>query len=496
MIRHTRSLWGVVFAVVLSSLLTLQSWVAEPCLAQTLVEDWSEPVPLYSTENFVSNLNVILDRDERFHVFWIENPTKSTSRANLPGTILTLQGYPSEGWSAATDVLVSTSGRDIRSYHLFVDASRDLLHSVYLDTTPYYTSVPLSEAQNARAWAIPENLLFVPVISAKIQFSGDQRYLVYIPNQIPYEVTLLQSDVEAIEWSSPAVISDAESEGEIPTSVQLYVDRSGVMHLVWGQSSLPDGYPPRRIAYSRSVDNGQTWSASQTLAEGQFASPGLTETPAGNLLLLYVGAIDIGGRYYQISTDAGETWSETAVLAEGIGGLTGASYDWDSGGTLHYVSASHLRGLNGIAYLQWREMGQWIGPVNVLRPGDVGNVRQAYEPILRVTEGNRLHVFYLGPDHSTIYYTHARSASPGMALPPRVTPSVSDLMLPEDPTDMVTEEATRMIPNPVSAEINPDPPVFATSDTRDALRPIWMGAVAATFIAGFAVMGHFRRSRS
>ena len=158
----------------------------------------------------------------------------------------------------------------------------------------------------------------------------------------------------------------------------------------------------------------------------------------------------------------------------------------DSAGTLHYASAADAT-INGVAYTA-REGDNWRPLSNIARvaPGSDLSVRQGYEPVMILTRGNTIHVFYIGAGHSPIYYTKTRVDAPEIVemieptqsrvdTSPQVLSEVTTATLPLSPTIQPVQVTTIiMLPSKL--------------DTNELSAPTGQSPIVIAFFAALVVV--------
>ena len=99
--------------------------------------------------------------------------------------------------------------------------------------------------------------------------------------------------------------------------VKMVVDAKGQIHVIWVLAGLPPGNTSLGIYYSKSLDNGQTWSTPTEIVSSSASQPQLILS-ADQLHLFWNKTTSNGNELYQQwSLDSGQTWSE----AQRVSGL-------------------------------------------------------------------------------------------------------------------------------------------------------------------------------
>ena len=395
--------------------------------AQTSPELWADPVSLFRTSGFASSPLILDSQDGNLHAFWIENQVPDAFRASgFPEVIFHTQTADGVHWSEPVDILTAPSAQRIQGLSVVMDDER-VVHVVFLDwqgSAVYYRSAPLDGIDTPSAWTEPRKLLAFRTASYGLKWNDGTLYLIYTALDAPFGLYLHQSSDGGATWSSPVRISNAEDESEMANAVSFALGADGTIHVAWDTVQSATGGPPSRIFYTQSSDGGHTWAEPTLLDNGEYGAPALVVTEDDAVAVTWNGRVSIGGRYFRWSPDGGDTWSDRTTITPGVGGLTGGTMAADSAGHLHFATASHLGGINGIAYALWDGAG-WSPLVNISKtytPVRTEEDRQGYEPYMVVAGGNRVHVVYLGLNHAEVFYVSARSGAPTIPVPtPRPT---------------------------------------------------------------------------
>ncbi len=142
-------------------------------------------------------------------------------------------------------------------------------------------------------------------------------------------------------WSDPAPLNtNASTDAMIDEYPQLTTDSAGNWIAVWQSADIIDGsVTDRDIFFSHSTDNGQTWTDPAPLNSnaandsGNDRYPQLTTNSAGNWIAVWESddnlSDTIGADWdilFSRSTDNGQTWTPAAAL--NITAATDSAMDW------------------------------------------------------------------------------------------------------------------------------------------------------------------------
>jgi len=119
---------------------------------------------------------------------------------------------------------------------------------------------------------------------------------------------------EEIYFCSSIKVSDSTTVARLIPSIA--VDTSGNINIVW--MDCRDGFDTEDIYFSRSTDEGLTWSPSVKVNDelpGNCINPSLDVDASGNLYVAWEQEWD-ENVYFSMSVDSGETWTEDVRVNE------------------------------------------------------------------------------------------------------------------------------------------------------------------------------------
>lgn len=387
--------------------------------------EWSCPISLLDSSEMSAGSPVLLcDPYQNTHALWVE---QSTTEA--------LIYYSTEiggAWSPANDIFVAPAVRlldatvtpDATLHLVWVSGEQELL----------YSRAPLDRASDARAWQASGSLAQGLGVITNVQSGGgtirsDSQGNLHVVFQKPnddaamsHTLYYLRSEDGGKSWSTPISILELQAPEPSYVSAGLEIDDSGRIHLVWDMRSR-EYASYSQLGYTRSTDDGRTWSDSRVLADGNgpfgAAMPSVFAFGDNEVHLTW----DTPDRLHQWSYDGGETWS-TPILIMDLGAAFGGfnKLAKDSSGRLHVVAATG----DGVYHASW-DGRAW-------NPKEAIDTRffDPHGQQLVVCQGNRLHVaFWDRTGDQTVWYATRqvdalpleRQPLPESALEP--TPGVS-----------------------------------------------------------------------
>ena len=169
------------------------------------------------------------------------------------------------------------------------------------------------------------------------------------------------------------------------------VGDSGTLHVTWSEFSLPEGWPPVGVFYTRSDDGSGDWLAPEQLSDTRQSYSNLVSVGENEIHVVW-DATDPSGRFHRWSRDGGRSWSELVKLSPD-GGMTQGwpSVAADSAGRVHFAGFG-----GGSAGERWSDMwyhkwdrSSWSQPF-LLSPGESG--WYTGYPSMVSTNGNEIHI--------------------------------------------------------------------------------------------------------
>ncbi len=132
-------------------------------------------------------------------------------------------------------------------------------------------------------------------------------------------ITLVPPNVYAQQWTDPINISNSTDVDGFP---DICIDTNGVLHCVWRKSI---NNSTRKIYYSKSLDQGETWSNPVKISTGNTGSAHLPKIVCDNNNRLYVvykyDGNNPAGENLWFTKFFGYNWTVPVTIADGYPGL-------------------------------------------------------------------------------------------------------------------------------------------------------------------------------
>lgn len=451
--------------------------------AQSAPGDWSAPLAIFSTDDRVQDTAIVTDAYDIVHAFWIVGAAPE-AKSSAPWAIYHAS-KENDRWARPADIILSPGGGSAQAPEIAADPY-GRLHLIWHgpNNKIYYSSADGREAGNSRGWSKAK------MLGSGLNHSGifaDQagRLHVVYPGTGNSGVYYTTSSDGGDTWSgSVNVAPTASRESAAADYAQASVDSQGGIHVVWTEFKLPDGWPPLGVFYSRSVDNGATWSTPFRLASDGYDIAAVRTSSDGSINVLWNGMAGLGGRYFAQSTNQGRSWSKPVpIIPPGQGGTSGYSeFVMDATGTLHAATSTGTSTL-----YTFYQGGKWSTPLKV--SGDLkGKTIASVEfPRIALSSGNRLNVLFEVGLQEIYYVTRVTDAPSKKSQPlPTRTPSIT--AAPQTAAPAIAAALPSALPTRV--KFNDTGPVDTGVSTY---YPLITGVVLSSLIALIAIGVHLAR---
>lgn len=394
--------------------------VAAPASAQAI--GWSQPVLIFESQGTVAHPSIDVDIYGQIHAFWAFTPDPSSGVSGRQIYYARLD-HPTE---QPVDIYVT----DESIVALQSTVNKDELALLW--NGGMYAGSVLPAQLSAQSWFTPEEINKAYANSSLAVAPDSAIWMVY-GDADTNAIFVRRFDPQDKIWGAPQFVANTATAQQVaPDNLRMAFSSDEVMHVVWTEYALPNGWPPTGLYYSRSADGGQNWSAPAILADGRYNTPNVVVGRGQDVYVAWTGIAGIGGKYFVKSSDGGLSWSgTTAVLAPGLtGGSEGApNLVVDKGGTLHMLFTN-----NTCVYYSSLESSGWTDPDCISRSVPSSHTEH---PAMTLGLGNQLHVLFWTNDRQLWYMTR-QLPIPGdepqptstVAVPTAVPPTTVPTLVP------------------------------------------------------------------
>ena len=376
--------------------------------AQVTSPIWTYPIDMTQSSTSHNTLYpvILCDQYQNTHLLW-SNRFDSSAIYYMNDT--------SGEWSAQIDVMTEPDPNNLMiKLSAAISNNNDMLHLLWVDKWLhgglYYSHVPLSMANDARAWMAPMPLAQgTEDGSIAIDKDGTLHvvYGTFSSDFLEVGVEYIRSNDSGNSWSSPVQVFLKNVAYPSDPFGRIAVDGEGRIHV--GITIRSQDYGDySEVGYARSQDGGQTWSDYRLIDDLGTAFQGV------NVISPYAfGKDEIHltwhdpRRMHQWSDDGGKTWSESVEIME-LGAAFGGpnALTKDSAGVVHVVTA--IRG--GVYSAKWD--GVMWGPPERIEDRAIDPHGQD----ITICQGNKLQIVYDDRNETqSIWYSSRMVDAPNIA---------------------------------------------------------------------------------
>ena len=400
---------------------------------------WRNPIDMTQASTSSNALYplVLCDQYQNTHILWSDRFEES---------VLYYMNDISGDWSAPIDVI--TNRDDIRlmiKLSAVIDNNTDILHVLWVDQwikgVLHYSQVPISEANNPRAWmkSVP---LALGTENGAIDVDKDGNlHVVYGTSgadNLEVGIDYIRSIDGGDTWSTPINVVSKKVPFPSDPYAEIAVDDNGRIHVGITYRSQDYGNYSE-VGYTRSADGGFTWGDYELIDDLGTAWQGVsTISPYA------FGDNEIHltwhdpRRMHRWSNDGGSTWSEPDQIMR-LGAAFGGpnALTQDSSGAIHVVTAIN----KGVYSARWD--GSMWGPPERIEDREIDPHGQE----IAICQGNKLQVVYDDRnDSQKIWYSSRTVDASGLDRQPHPFPVAA--------TEDGNSSGSTIVATPDTAEIS------------------------------------------
>lgn len=340
---------------------------------------WSYPTALAENIVGINDVSLAADPQGSYHAVWSQYKQDPSS-----GTLSAIHYASVDGqsWSESQAVIGALPGK-VKNLMPFIDKQGRLLLFWIGGSSRqvYFSKANARTARNKAEWFEPIQLPApshgVDSLDVFIAEDGTLFAAYTIPLNEHRGVYLTQSVDQGNTWAEPTLVFGAVKAGwDMVSRPQLTGTGSNSLHMLWTQYTLPGGDGPIGLYYSRSSDNGKTWSEAQETAKASVQWSEIISVD--NQVIHRIWEEKSNNRptlWFEISRDNGLTWQQLNNISN-LGMSNGISkLVRDANGSLHLLElVKETHGVMGNVFLQewfWKGEGWTAGDSVNLGSGNI-----------------------------------------------------------------------------------------------------------------------------
>ena len=306
------------------------------------------------------------------YMVWADHARNSSGRLLEKGDALFASSKDEKGWLRPRRLFERRSPAWFFAYPT-IARTRERMFLCWTGWTGlYFSSVPVAEAENPKAWTRPVAVASIVGIDrpAMLAEASGNVHILFgcLGKDLGGDGGLyyLRSEDGGHAWSAPVRLTRIDQpEGSLASMPQMTMDTGGALHAVWAEYNAPQ-WTGTKIIYSRSNDHGRSWTQPKILFEigtqERWAdAPNIVSTQDGSIHLVWTCGW-VPHRCYSCSSDGGQSWTARKQIFGDFVSLAGwDTMQADSAGALFFVT--QLRFPMGMYFAVRRPGLDWTDPV-------------------------------------------------------------------------------------------------------------------------------------
>jgi len=355
---------------------------------------WSPPSVVASLDGDAQLPAIATEADGRMHLLW----SQTSPDAGPAGELEYMRG-DGTSWTTPGGVLSSPRGGKAEAPALLADRAGSL-HAAWSGGFAgeiYYSHGFIRDAADSSGWSSPV-LLPAPAQAGSspamaLDAAGTMHVLYTIPLNEARGVYYTRSADQGSSWSAPQKIFDAAgAQWPMVSDAHLVIDSQNRLQATWVEAALPPATTLLGIFYSRSEDGGRTWTEPVQISGVDTGYPVMAASGPNELHLLWSANLSQQVQlWHQWSSDGGATWSKSTPLIQLESIAPSTDLVTDGAGGLYLVGIQQTADNSAaLFYTQWAG-GVWTDHETLPLGYTADNASGVRAVIL---PGGRLSVFY------------------------------------------------------------------------------------------------------
>jgi hypothetical protein len=281
---------------------------------------WSEPTTLEISKDRLSDPLILSDNGNLLHTFWIATKPNSEIETNAD---IYYTSWNDDTWSTQVPLLhLDTTTADQLSGIFDRDNGPFLLWRDQETNTYFYSAVSNEDILFPADWSVPQALFDPEVLishpSPYLDNSGLINVIYARPLNEGRGIYLLRTADSGKTWSAPIPVVDAVAENwETVDRPKLSQTANGDLHVVFTVYSLEPEPVAKALYYTRSGDDGETWSDTELVVEGDIRWSQVVGIDSQTVLIAWQQQDgDEVQLWSQQSTDSGRKWERPLIVLD------------------------------------------------------------------------------------------------------------------------------------------------------------------------------------
>ena len=306
------------------------------------------------------------------YMVWADHARSSSGRLLEKGDALFASTKNEKGWLSPRRLFERDSPAWFFA-HPTIARTSDRMFLCWTGWTGlYFSAVPIAEAENPKAWALPVAIASIVGVDRQAMLAENDGNIHILFGCLGKNLGgdggfyYLRSEDGGHAWSAPVRLARIDQpETSLASMPQMTIDAGGGLHAVWSEYSAPR-WTGTKIVYARSNDHGKSWAQPKILfdigtQERWADAPNIVSTQDGSIHLVWTCGWT-PHRCYSCSSDGGQSWTARKQIFGDFVSLAGwDTMQADSAGALFFVT--QLRFPMGMYFAVRRPGSDWTGPV-------------------------------------------------------------------------------------------------------------------------------------